>query len=145
VDGGTIEVDFSPKGGPEDLKGVWEAAPIPGIRWPDGNLWSVKTADAIDFTGSYDDPNHPNCLREVRVVSGSNEADVSGTDGAPGCPPDGSGETWNLVGKVDGGTIEVDFSPKGGPEDLKGVWETAPVPGIRWPDGNLWSVKTATQ
>jgi hypothetical protein len=98
----------------------------------------------VDFTGSYADPKHPNCLREVRIVSG-NKADVSGTDGTPGCPTDGSGKKWDLVGKIEGDSILVDFTPKGGPKDLKGVWEPAPVPGIRWPDGNLWNVKTSTQ
>jgi hypothetical protein len=96
---------------------------------------------ATDFTGSYADPFHPFCLREITQVTGSAAATVSGTDGTPGCPPDGSGKAWNLVGKVEGDNILVDFTPKGGPKDLKGVWESAPKPGIRWPDGNLWAVK----
>lgn len=98
---------------------------------------------AVDFTGSYADPFHPNCLREI-VVDGP-KASLSGTDGNPGCPADGSGKAWSLVGKVDDNNILVDFTPKGGPKDLKGVWEPSPVPGIRWPDGNLWSLKTAAQ
>lgn len=104
----------------------------------------LNTAVAHDFTGSYADPNHTNCLREVQMVSG-NMATLSGTDGDPGCPADGSGEKWSLIGKVDEDSIFVDFSPKGGPKDLKGVWEPEPVPGIRWPDGNLWSTIEATQ
>lgn len=55
-------------------------------------------ANAHDFTGSYADPKHPNCLREVVVVGKS--ADVSGTDGTPGCPADGSGKKWDLKGKI---------------------------------------------
>eukprot|EP00567_Pseudictyota_dubia_P013707 CAMPEP_0197457552 /NCGR_PEP_ID=MMETSP1175-20131217/46408_1 /TAXON_ID=1003142 /ORGANISM="Triceratium dubium, Strain CCMP147" /LENGTH=344 /DNA_ID=CAMNT_0042991953 /DNA_START=107 /DNA_END=1141 /DNA_ORIENTATION=+ len=99
------------------------------------------SSDVVDFSGSYADPNHPNCLREIKVEGTT--ADVSGTDGDPGCPPDGSGDGWDLVGKVDGDTILVDFSPKGGPANLKGVYESSPIPGIRWPDGNLWSRKDA--
>jgi hypothetical protein len=99
---------------------------------------------AIDFTGSYADPFHPNCLREVRVVSPA-LADVTGTDGTPACPADGSGRKWSLTGKIDGDTILIDFTPKGGPKDLKGVWEPSPVPGIRFPDGNLWSKKATVQ
>ena len=95
---------------------------------------------AVNFAGSYDDPNHPNCLREIVMLDAIN-AVVSGTDGAPACPPDGSGREWKLPGKVDGDTILVDFTPKGGPKDLKGVWEPEPVPGIRWPDGNIWTAK----
>lgn len=102
------------------------------------------TVQAIDFTGSYADPFHPNCLREVRVVSPF-LADVTGTDGTPGCPPDGSGREWSLIGKIDGDSILIDFTPKGGPKDLKGVWEPSPVPGIRFPDGNLWSKKATVQ
>jgi hypothetical protein len=101
------------------------------------------TVNVVNFSGSYADPNHPNCKREIEVVG--TLADVSGTDGNPGCPPDGSGDPWDLTGTVVGDSILVDFSPKGGPKDLEGVYEAAPVPGIRWPDGNLWSRKSAIQ
>ena len=105
---------------------------------------SPLAVSAVDFSGSYADPFHPNCRREVQVVSPS-LADVTGTDGTPGCPPDGSGRAWSLTGKIDGDSILIDFTPKGGPKDLKGVWEPSPVPGIRFPDGNLWSKKTTDQ
>ena len=95
----------------------------------------------FDFTGSYSDPNHPHCLREIYVTGP--KAVVSGTDGNPGCPADGAGKKWKLLGKVKADTILVDFSPKGGPSNLKGQWEPAPTPGIRWPDGNLWAMKDA--
>eukprot|EP00543_Licmophora_paradoxa_P004296 CAMPEP_0202457764 /NCGR_PEP_ID=MMETSP1360-20130828/14692_1 /ASSEMBLY_ACC=CAM_ASM_000848 /TAXON_ID=515479 /ORGANISM="Licmophora paradoxa, Strain CCMP2313" /LENGTH=142 /DNA_ID=CAMNT_0049077925 /DNA_START=7 /DNA_END=435 /DNA_ORIENTATION=- len=94
-------------------------------------------ANAADFTGSYSDPKHPNCLREI-VMDGK-EAKISGTDGTPGCPVDGSGKQWALSGKVAGDEILVDFSPKGGPKDLKGIWDGS---GIKWPDGNKWSTKS---
>ena len=97
------------------------------------------------FTGRYSDPNHPNCLREIIVEHGTtNRAYVIGTDGNPGCPPDGTGDPWHLDGTIgdDGNSILVDFSPKGGPKDLKGVYEPSPTPGIRWPDGNLWARKS---
>lgn len=106
----------------------------------------VATEAAVDdafngFTGDYADPKHPNCLRNVQVIG--RKASVSGTDGTPGCPSDGSGRKWSLVGSVDSDKIFVDFSPKGGPKDLEGQWESEPVPGIRWPDGNLWSSKVS--
>mmetsp|Transcript_4056 Transcript_4056/g.6379 ORF Transcript_4056/g.6379 Transcript_4056/m.6379 type:complete len:135 (-) Transcript_4056:14-418(-) len=88
------------------------------------------TVEAIDFTGDYADPKHPNCLRQVQVLDGK-KATVSGTDGTPGCPPDGSGRAWSLAGSVNKDTILVDFSPKGGPANLLGKWEPEPVPGIR--------------
>ena len=108
-----------------------------------GLAFLLVAVDAVDFSGSYSDPNHSNCLRTVQVVG--TRADVSGTDGSPGCPPDGTGEAWDLVGEVHGETIQVDFSPKGGPANLTGKYETSPSPGIRWPDGNLWSKKNAME
>jgi hypothetical protein len=104
----------------------------------------VATEAVVDFngfTGDYADPIHPNCLRNVQVIG--RMATVSGTDGTPGCPADGSGRKWSLVGSVNNDKIFVDFSPKGGPKDLEGKWESEPVPGIRWPDGNLWSSKVS--
>ena len=69
------------------------------------------------------DPKHPNCLRNIAVEKGNPNAQISGTDGNPGCPPGGEGKTWALSGKVDGDSLLVDFSPKGGPKDLKGTWD----------------------
>ena len=104
---------------------------------------SPLVAKAVDFSGSYADPFHPNCQRVIVVPKGSNEAKLKGTDGNPGCPADGSGTAWQLSGKVDGDSILVDFRPKGGPADLKGVWDpTSPV-GIKWPDGNKWTIKSS--
>jgi len=81
------------------------------------------------------DPNHPGCARLVATEGTS--ALVSGADGNPGCPT-GEGRPWKLVGKIDGENIFVDFSPKGGPKNLQGKWETSQPAGIRWPDGNKW-------
>jgi hypothetical protein len=85
------------------------------------------------------DPKHPNCLRIIKVTSDGMTADISGTDGTPGCPPDGSGKPWNLQGKIEGNDILVDFTPKGGPANLKGILRNDK---IEWPDGNAWTVKT---
>mmetsp|Transcript_2289 Transcript_2289/g.3151 ORF Transcript_2289/g.3151 Transcript_2289/m.3151 type:complete len:149 (+) Transcript_2289:97-543(+) len=95
--------------------------------------------DGVPFSGSYADPFHPNCKRVIELVSGSNMASLTGTDGTPGCPPDGSGRAWKLSGIVDGSNILVDFSPKGGPRNLKGFYDTTAPEGIKWPDGNKWA------
>ena len=105
---------------------------------------ATASAATVDFSGSYADPFHPNCQRHVEVVSQTRAA-VTGTDGTPGCPPDGSGRPWALTGILEGDSILIDFTPKGGPKDLKGVWEPSPVAGIRFPDGNLWSKKPTIQ
>ena len=93
----------------------------------------------VDFSGPYADPKHPNCLRSIEVVTKS-DVSVSGTDGTPGCPADGSGNPWKLSGSVSGSTILVDFSPKGGPKNLQGIYvDSSSEPGIQWPDGNKWT------
>jgi hypothetical protein len=91
-----------------------------------------------EFAGSYSDPKHENCLRVVEVKG--NVAMISGTDGSPACPPDGAGKAWNLQGKINGDEIFIDFTPKGGPKDMTGLWEDD-TPGIRFPDGNKWTKK----
>jgi len=68
-------------------------------------------ADVYQFNHQYNDPKHPNCKRIV-VVKQDGTAALSGTDGTPGCPDDGSGDLWRLTGEVEGNTILVDFSPK---------------------------------
>jgi len=96
------------------------------------------------FLSEYRDPNHPNCERSIVAAADSTSNSrtlpvvVSGTDGTPGCPPDGSGEAWTVEGRMDElyGTIQVDFSSKGGHRDLMG--QKIPE-GILWEDGNTWS------
>lgn len=93
------------------------------------------------FEGSYADPNHPNCLRNIEIHHFP-QVIVSGTDGSPGCPPDGSGKAWTLEGRIqlpEATSVLIDFSPKGGPKDLLGTWVNLPQPGILFPDGNLWA------
>jgi len=101
-----------------------------------------QPAHAIDFSGRYSDPKHPNCKREIVVVEAGRTVKVKGTDGNPGCPPDGSGKAWELVGKINGDSILVDFSPKGGPSNLQGIYDDSTSPeSIKWPDGNSWTMK----
>jgi hypothetical protein len=38
---GQILVDFSPKGGPVDILGVYDQRDN-GIHWPDGNTWTKQ-------------------------------------------------------------------------------------------------------
>ena len=112
---------------------------------------SIKTGGASVFTGDYDDPNHPGCLRQVKVVGAPLRGDgtrsanpiieITGYDG------NGSSNTcterptrddlWKIQGKMKSNTVAaIDFSPKGGPKDLIGTWDTD---GIVFPDGNKWT------
>lgn len=93
----------------------------------------VQAAYAADsvFVGSYNDPNHPGCLR--KITAKGKEITIVGSDNI-----DGSNQ-WIIKAKEEyPGTIFVDFSPKGGPADLLGVFDEKDN-GIRWPDKNLWS------
>mmetsp|Transcript_26195 Transcript_26195/g.36037 ORF Transcript_26195/g.36037 Transcript_26195/m.36037 type:complete len:164 (+) Transcript_26195:33-524(+) len=90
----------------------------------------AKSVTSI-FVGTYDDPNHPGCMRKITVKG--KEVSIIGSDNI-----DGSNQ-WLIKAKEDfPGTIFVDFSPKGGPKDLLGVF-SEPDNGIKWPDGNLWT------
>ena len=118
---------------------------------------SIKTGPASVFTGDYNDPNHPECLRQVKVFGAPLRADgtrssypiieITGYDGK------GEGATcterptradlWKIQGKVKSNTEAlIDFSPKGGPANLGAKFE---ADGIVFPDGNKWTkVPTGT-
>lgn len=74
---------------PFNLQSAAAAAFVSGVL-----LVGPQNAQAVDFNHNYSDPYHPNCLRSVVVSEGSALAQVSGTDGTPGCPSDGSGRPW---------------------------------------------------
>jgi len=117
---------------------------------------SARTGLSSVFTGEYDDPKHPNCLRSIKVVGAAMGPDgrrkrepaayVKGVDNAKGTPSCADNpelaSVWKLEGKVaeSGDTIYIDFSPKGGPKDLVGTWDTfGGAPGILFTDGNKWT------
>lgn len=88
------------------------------------------------------DPNHNmNCRRFIATTKTSNnEVILYGTDSNPHCSIDGSGiSSWELTGIIDGNTISVDFTPKGGPKNVIGIYESdtdSNTNYIKWPDGN---------
>ena len=114
---------------------------------------AAKTGASSPLTGEYDDPNHPGCLRQVKVVGAPLRADgtrpanpnieITGYDG------NGSGKTcteddrptrddlWKIQGKMKSSTVaSVDFSSKGGPSNLTATWDGE---GLVFPDGNKWT------
>jgi len=119
---------------------------------------SARTGQSSPFTGEYDDPNHPGCLRSVKIVGAKMGPDgrklrtptayvkgVDQTKGEKACS--GTPElasVWKLEGVVteDGETLSVDFAPKteGRVGMLKATYdELGGVPGIAWSDGNKWT------
>lgn len=107
-----------------------------------GYRMTSSNNDIQQFAGSYSDPNHMNCQRDIVIKeSNSNEVVLNGADGDPHCSIDGSGtKYWKLIGMVDGNTISVDFTPKGGPKNVIGIYEADGSSNyITWPDGNRWT------
>lgn len=112
----------------------------------------AKTGASSPFTGFYDDPNHPGCLRQVKVVGAKIRGDgtrspypvveVKGYDGKGGdkvCAdrPGTYKDLWALEGKLKSDKEAlIDFSPKGGPANLLAKFEDN---GIVFPDGNKWT------
>mmetsp|Transcript_16738 Transcript_16738/g.19080 ORF Transcript_16738/g.19080 Transcript_16738/m.19080 type:complete len:207 (-) Transcript_16738:33-653(-) len=109
------------------------------------------TGERSQFTGDYDDPQHPNCLRQVKVVGSSLKGDgtrspypvieVTGYDGKPGAKTCTDRPTRDDLWKVQG-TVKtnnaafLDFSPKGGPTKMAVTYEDG---AIVFPDGNKWT------
>jgi hypothetical protein len=97
-------------------------------------------ANALDYSGSFEDPNHPNCVRRIENIG--KIATIEGTDGDPGCQPNGKGkDEFQLLAAVENGELIIDFTPKGGPNNVAAKWEGGDTPGIRFPDGNKWTQK----
>ena len=112
---------------------------------------ALKVGPANPFTGDYDDPNHPGCLRQVKVVGAPLRADgtrprypimeITGYDGNGSdkvCTERPTrADLWKIQGTVKSNTEAfIDFTPKGGPADLVGKWDGE---GIVFPDGNKWT------
>ena len=127
------------------------AAAIVGTSKEANAAGAIKTGPANPFTGDYDDPNHPGCLRQVKVVGAPMKPDgsrnlyavveVTGYDGKNGektCTDRPKREDlWKVTGKTRGNDEAfLDFSSKGGPADLVGKWDGS---GIVFPDGNKWT------
>ena len=87
------------------------------------------------FAGHFADPNHPGCPRSISA--NATAATVSGEDEDK--------QPWTVRASVASNTtaglatILVDFSPKGGPEALEGLWSGA---SITWADGSSWELLT---
>ena len=98
-----------------------------------------------EFGGHYADPNHPGCERKV-VVHNTTSGSVYGADaaGGEGVACDGKTDTpWGPLAATFSSSktdlkIVVDFSPKGGPSDLTGEWDSKNS-AIQWADGNNWT------
>jgi len=91
------------------------------------------------FVGCYDDPNHPTGYKRI-TMTGDLDDDGNGIGHCEGRDTkDGEKYLLPALASRDGLTdkIVVDFSPKGGPSDLSGVYNRTEI-GVTWEDGNTW-------
>merc|ERR1711920_260298 len=85
-----------------------------------------RRAALVNFGGLYSDPAHPGCTRKVKLAGTAAFITGADEDKVP----------FKVKGSTQGNTITIDFSPKGGPKDVTGVWIGS---GIKFPDGNVWT------
>lgn len=133
------------------LLGIFGAGAAATLVAPqEADATTAKTGLGSPFTGDYNDPNHPDCLRQVKVVGAPLRGDgtrsafpvieITGYDGK------GNGATctdrptradlWKVEGTVrNTNEAYVDFSSKGGPAKMLAKFEDG---GIVFPDGNKW-------
>jgi len=121
--GTELTIDFSPKGGPKNIVGT--VLPSGNIAFTDGNTW--KKAKGLQ--GLYADPQYPNGYRVIRQAAGSKGIVVELKDNQ-------KGNLVSVPAKQSGKSLVLDFSSKGGPEQLKGVIANG---SISFPDGNKWT------
>ena len=157
---GDLVLDFSPKGGPAGLAASWRLTTAGGkISFSDGNDWLRVDAsfapNGPDFTprvipeagppgiiqGIFADAAHWDKTKQsfagLRFISDSvgvmpgRTLTIIGTD-------DGV-SFWTLAGtKGNDVTLNLDFSPKGGPANLMTEWDAAKGRLI-FSDGNYWT------
>lgn len=147
---GTLEIDFSPKGGPSNLAAT---AFDSNLTFSDGNAWAkVSSLVALDSSacqetstdvgGFFTDPNHyeEGTLSGTRMIS-----DIVGdasTDAVTLIGSDDGDSFWTVSGvftdKVAGAMV-VDFSPKGGPASFTATFAND---NLTFQDGNAWSKQT---
>ena len=99
------------------------------------------------FAGTYTDPNHPGGTREIFLNPDGLGAEGVRTSFGPyrlatvkGGGGVGEPAKFRLQALVDGDkAIIIDFTPKGGPDNFKGVYEGGEGEGIRFVrDRNKW-------
>ena len=93
----------------------------------------LQSSRLESFAGTYSDPNHPGacCLRVVIVKDGV--ATITSRDSI-------DESVWSLSAALDAADpthLVIDFSPKGGPEDLS--CELTADGDILFEDGNTWT------
>lgn len=111
----------------------------------------VLAADNV-FEGSYYDPNHPGCPRDIDangVITGLDPIPFERGRGCRGVKKTNAAKVnekfnaWKIQAKVRDDSIDIDFDQKDGSgEKVTGTWNGV---GIELPDGTVWVKKTGTK
>lgn len=111
----------------------------------------VLAADNV-FEGSYYDPNHPGCPRDIDangVITGLDPIPFERGRGCRGVKKTNEAKVnekfnaWKIQAKVRDDSIDIDFDQKDGSgEKVTGKWNGV---GIELPDGTVWVKKTGTK
>ncbi|CAE7228505.1 DRG2 [Symbiodinium pilosum] len=127
---------------PAEGRGAGRREALLGLAGAAATL-STESAQAFEESGQwmgyYSDPQHPMCPRKIVYEYDLYEKAqmmVVGGDGNPGCEKKVLTRwTAKVDWKAGEDSIKIDFSKKGGPQDVVGKWEKD---GIVFPDGNKW-------
>merc|ERR1712086_221692 len=87
---------------------------------------SVAGKAGIRIGGTYTDPLHPGCQHKILLQGGG--AIITGADE--------DGKKFKLKGVVNGKAVYIDFTPKGGPTNVRAEWTGI---GLQFADGNVWT------
>ena len=111
----------------------------------------VQAADSV-FEGSYYDPNHPGCPRDIDangLITGLDPIPFERGRGCRGVKKTNAAKAsekfnaWKIQAKVRDDSIDIDFDQKDGSgEKVTGKWNGV---GIELPDGTVWVKKTGTK
>lgn len=111
----------------------------------------VVAADNV-FEGSYYDPNHPGCPRDIDangVITGLDPIPFERGRGCRGVKKTNASKVnekfnaWKIQAKVRDDSIDIDFDQKDGSgEKVTGKWNGV---GIELPDGTVWVKKTGAK
>ena len=83
--------------------------------------------------GTYTDPNHPGGYRKISFTDDAGDLDIEVIDKPNGKLIMTKGYALFIDGKIN---IKMDLSPKGGPDDLLGIYDND---NIYFTDGNSWT------
>lgn len=99
----------------------------------DGTVYN----EGSEYFGTYTDPNHVGSERIITLVDEKDSETGRRIISVLGLGGEGEPDNFVLPGWLDtDDSIVIDFSPKGGPKDFEGTWDSD---GIKFTaDGNKW-------